>query len=318
MTTHTILYHQHCADGSAAALAAWLALGEHEARYIPCSYGRPLPDDIEPGSDVYLLDFTAKRGEMLALAMVAGRITVLDHHASAAAELAGLPEQARNTLGACEIRTVFDLNRSGCALAWAHFHPGKQLPWLLQLIEDRDLWRFALLDSRDLHCALDLDEDFRALASYIVRPRLINDLVADGRVIRAHLQRQWRGVVAAAGPLLRWPAHAQNAYGAPSVRLVNCPPQWFSDVGHLLLATEPCADIAILYSDDERTHRRSWSLRSRKGGPDVSRIAATYGGGGHPNAAGFCTDLDAYDLGLTPCFRTAEYSAARLTESAAA
>ena len=32
MTTHTILYHKHCADGSAAALAAWLALGDHEAR----------------------------------------------------------------------------------------------------------------------------------------------------------------------------------------------------------------------------------------------------------------------------------------------
>ncbi|NCD17092.1 MAG: hypothetical protein EOL91_07230 [Actinobacteria bacterium] len=318
MTTHTILYHQHCADGSAAALAAWLALGDREARYIPCSYGRPLPDDIEAGSDVYLLDFTAKRGEMLALAQIAGRITVLDHHASAAAELAGLPEQARNTMGACEIRTVFDLARSGCALAWKHFHPDEPMPFLFRLIEDRDLWRFAHPGSRALHYALDLDADFRALADGVRYTPTVHRWVHDGNAVLPYVRRQVARIVATAGPLLRWSDHVARDGAAPTVRMLNCPPQWFSEAGGHLLAVCPDTDIALLYCDSEQTHRRTWSLRSRRDGPDVAAIAAAHGGGGHPNAAGFHTDLDAYALGLAPCYRAAEYSAARAPEAAAA
>lgn len=319
MTTHTILYHQHCADGSAAALAAWLALGDHEARYIPCSYGHPLPDDIEAGSDVYLLDFSAKRGEMLALAMVAGRITVLDHHASAAAELAGLPELARNTMGACEIRTVFDLTRSGCALAWQHFPPGEPMPRLLTLIEDRDLWLFKYPTmSRALHYAIDTSCDFRGLAHAMQDERTLNNLICDGNAIQAYVARHVGAVTRAAGPLLRWPAHAEHSGAAPTVRMLNCPPQWFSEAGEHLLAACPDTEIALLYCDSEKTHRRTWSLRSRKDGPDVAAIAATYGGGGHPCAAGFHTDLDAYALGLVPCHRSSEYGAARAPHAAAA
>lgn len=317
MSTYTILYNKHCADGSAAALAAWLALGDRDARYIPCSYGQPLPADIYPGSDVYLLDFSAPRAEMLALAQVAGRITVIDHHEGARAELAALPEIARNTLGACEIRLTFCALHSGCVLAWQHFHPAEPVPHLLNLIEDRDLWRFRYPQSRALHYALDT-RDFRDLLDGIRDQATLQRWVRDGEAILTYVRRHVATMTRSAGPLLRWPAHAECDGSVPSARLLNCPAHWFSEAGEHLLAASPDTDIAILYSDDEKTHRRSWSLRSRKGGPDVSRIAATYGGGGHPKAAGFHTDLDAYDLGLTPRYRTAQYSAARPTESSAA
>lgn len=311
MTTHTVLYHKHCADGSAAALAAWLALGDHEARYIPCAYGDPLPDDIERGSDVYMLDVTAKRAEMLALAQIAGRITVIDHHASAEAELDDLPAIARNTLGACEIRTTFDANRSGCTLAWQHFHPKEPNPFLLLLIEDRDLWRFLHPQSRALHYALDTASDFRGLVHGLRDPAILNDWVRDGNAVLTYVTRQIDTMMRTAGPLLRWHAHAAGDGTIPTARLLNCPPQWFSEAGAHLLATSPDTDIAILYSDDEKTHRRAWSLSSRRDGPDVAAIAAAHGGGGHSTAAGFRTDLDAYELGLVPCYRASEYSAAR-------
>jgi hypothetical protein len=84
--------------------------------------------------------------------------------------------------------------------------------------------------------------------------------------------------------------------------LCNCPPQWFSDVGHLLLAREDAPEIAVLYCDSERSGRRTYSLRSRTDGPDVSHIAAHHHGGGHPRAAGFRAELGELPLGLLPAY----------------
>lgn len=290
MSTYTVLYHKHCDDGAAAALAAWLALGDTEARYIPCAYGDPLPE-IERGSDVYMLDFTAKRAEILALAQIAGRITILDHHATASADLDGLPEVARNTLGACEIRTTFDMGHSGCVLTWLHFHPTAPVPRMLVLIEDRDLWRFSLPGSRTLHYALSRYDDFRAMAPLVRHPDRLDIAIGEGGIIYGYLREQWRSIIARAGYRMLWVgepvAHLRRA---PSAALCPCPPQWFSEVGEAILTREHAPpEIAILYADNERTGQRTYSLRSLPGGPDVARIAAHFGGGGHPSAAGFRT-----------------------------
>jgi DHH family putative phosphoesterase len=42
---------------------------------------------------------------------------------------------------------------------------------------------------------------------------------------------------------------------------------------------------------DRADGKRQWSLRSRDGGVDVSEIAKSHGGGGHPCSAGFTTDI---------------------------
>jgi phosphoesterase RecJ-like protein len=47
---------------------------------------------------------------------------------------------------------------------------------------------------------------------------------------------------------------------------------------------------------DDRVGMRKVSLRATDGSVDVSQIARAYGGGGHPQAAGFSTDLSYGDL----------------------
>jgi uncharacterized protein len=280
MASTTILFHAHCADGMAAALAAYLALGDDDVRYISLAYSAALPTDIERGTDVYFLDVTVKRQTMLALAQLAGRITVIDHHASARADLDGISDAALNTLGACEIRTVFDQAHSGCVLAWQHFHRGRHVPRLFSFIEDRDLWTFALPGSKELHYAIDTTDSFIKLAKLLDDGHLV-DAIAIGAEILNHLRQQWQHIASRAG-LLDLDDHA--------LIVCNCPPQWFSDVGHLLLEQHPDADIAALYFDTVSTGRRTYSLRSRADGPDVSVIADSLGGGGHPRAAGFSVE----------------------------
>ena len=42
--------------------------------------------------------------------------------------------------------------------------------------------------------------------------------------------------------------------------------------------------------------RLSYSLRASDGGPDLSKIASRYGGGGHAKAAGFLSDVPVHEV----------------------
>ena len=129
MSTH-IVYHHPCADGCTAALAAWLKFGD-AATYHPTNYSGPKPE-IPDGAHVYFVDFSWPRADLLALASRVEKLVILDHHQTAAAALQGFPD------------AIFDMNKSGCRLAWEYFHPGKRMPDMFALVEDRDLWRFNL------------------------------------------------------------------------------------------------------------------------------------------------------------------------------
>lgn len=285
--THHIWYHAKCTDGLGAAYAAWSALGESGCRYTPVAYGDPLPP-IDPEDEVTMLDFSAPRAELLRLAQVAGRITIIDHHASAEGQLAGLADEALATEGACEIRTTFDTDHSGAVLAWHAFRPNEDVPRLLQLIEDRDLWRFASPDSKPLHYGLARIEDFRHFSIIASNENELMGVALEGELILEYLEAQWASIAARAGLVtLAWFDGILSPGENPLCDLCPCPSAWFSDVGALLLDTHPETEIAVLYNDHIDAEHVTVSLRSRKGGPDVSRLAAHMGGGGHPNAAGF-------------------------------
>ncbi|NOR52122.1 MAG: hypothetical protein GQ470_05830, partial [Gammaproteobacteria bacterium] len=68
-----------------------------------------------------------------------------------------------------------------------------------------------------------------------------------------------------------------------TIPIVNCPSEILSELVGELSVGYP---FAAGFQDSEE--KRSWSLRSDgDNGEDVSQIAATFGGGGHRNAAGF-------------------------------
>src|SRR5262249_25358010 len=48
------------------------------------------------------------------------------------------------------IACVFDMERSGARLAWEYFFPEKDPPWLVNYVQDRDLWRWKLPHSREV------------------------------------------------------------------------------------------------------------------------------------------------------------------------
>ena len=251
-----VLYHRDCADGFGAAWAAYQRLGYTGVRYHSCAYGEP-PPEMEPGSTVYILDFSFPRNIMLEL-MERHEVVLIDHHETAEKNIGDLP--------GCH----FDKSHSGAVLAWRRFHEESKIPEILLYVEDRDLWKWELPDSRDISAALEsYPKDFGVWDQLHA-----GELAREGEAILRHNRLQVERIVQHSG----W-----RAVGDWSVPVVNTP-LLASEACEALLEKFPGAPFAAAYHD--RGDRRKWSLRS--GGEfDVSEVARSLGGGGHPHAAGF-------------------------------
>ncbi|CAB4143132.1 COG2404 Predicted phosphohydrolase (DHH superfamily) [uncultured Caudovirales phage] len=270
-----VIYHGNCADGFGAAWAAWKALGD-DAEYTAGVYNEPPPDCT--GQTVYLVDFSYKREVLLKMAETAKTVEVIDHHASAMKDLEGIAEQAQK-LGLNNVWTYFNMEHSGAMLAWQFFHPGQAAPKLLEYIEDRDLWRFRLANSKELSAYIFsygyTFEDYSAMAGTFQYENIREKAVEQGRAI---IRKQDKDLA----ELLSTIKHKQTIAGQ-TVLIANLPYMLASEGGNQLSRNQPFA--ATYY--DTGLHR-VFSLRSQKdSGVDVSKIAQLFGGGGHVNASGF-------------------------------
>jgi oligoribonuclease NrnB/cAMP/cGMP phosphodiesterase (DHH superfamily) len=267
--TTMVLYHADCPDGFGAAWAASKALGRCSGViYVPVQYGQPYPPEIDGGiSRLYILDFSYPRATMGRLANAAKEIVCLDHHKTAEAELAGLPY------------AKFDMDKSGAVLAWEYFHPGDDLPLLLSFVEDRDLWRWGLPESREFSAALSVyPRDFNAwddLDRSLDKLDGMEKFLAVGRAILSHQDHLVERLASK--------AHMADV-GGYRVPTVNSS-LFQSELGDRMCRDHPDAPFAAVFfstGPDEEV----WSLRSRNGF-DVSAVAKSLGGGGHAAAAGF-------------------------------
>ena len=110
------------------------------------SYGGE-PPRMGPGSRIYILDFSYPLETMLELHRQHESVILLDHH-----------ETARDALEGRVPDCHFDLERSGATIAWEYWGSGfstNEGELLARYIEDRDLWRWKLPDSREVSAALD-------------------------------------------------------------------------------------------------------------------------------------------------------------------
>jgi len=282
-----ILYHANCPDGFAAAFAAWLKFGD-TAQYIPVQYGHPVPDwdnfpEVMPAT-VYILDFSYPRDvlESLAARPDVDRVIVLDHHKTAAAQLAGLclVRYDRDRTDQPKLQVEFDMDKSGAVLAWEYFHQDRPVPEMFLYIQDRDLWRWEICGSRSVNAGLWLGEErhFHAWETM-----LENWHCGD----RSKLKERGWGILQAQDYTLNTLTRSPEQITGPGGEIglsVNSPVLQ-SELGERLLAENPLHEFADIWY--ERGGHRIHSLRSRPGGIDVSAIAALHGGGGHHTAAGY-------------------------------
>lgn len=278
MTPDICIYHANCDDGFAAAFAVWKRFGD-AVKYVPCNYGNDAPDVT--GKDVLIVDFSFKKDVMEALASKARRIIVLDHHKTAKDELAdflklecvGGPFEKRYADRMTEgVGVCFNMEKSGCRLAWEYCFGSDPMPEWMEHVEDRDLWRFNLRATKEVCIAIrSLPREFD-LWDMFTTERLANDGVA----IRRYVDMIVGNICDTA---------FEEEIAGHKVPVAACSYDFASETAHELLKRNPAAPFAacVVRSYDGVTY----SLRSMDDRMDVSEIAKSNGGGGHRNAAGF-------------------------------
>lgn len=262
-----VIYHGQCRDGFCAAWCVWRR--SPGAEFFEAHYGGQTPPDVR-GRMVIMVDFSYPRAILAKMAEEAHALCILDHHKTAAEDLAGFEEE-QTKLGRT-VKVVFDMERSGAGITWDHFNRGQPRPWLVDYIEDRDLWRHKLPNGPAVNAYVGtIRYDFEA---YYQASRLnVEDVAKLGVAVEDKIRQYVTEV-------------AKNARRAVidghDVPIVNAPQVDISELVGFLANGETFAVGWWQRSDG----MFCYSLRS-KGDYDVSALAKLYGGGGHKNAAGF-------------------------------
>lgn len=293
-----VIYHANCFDGFTAA---WVfnkfykqraTMVDPEPEYFPAHYGSEPPDTS--GREVYILDFSYPREQTLKLILASNRTVIYDHHKTAESDLHDLQGELRSrfNVNRQNDKVVFDMGRSGASITYDEllFEAGKRSGthkpkgelralWLVDYVEDRDLWRNRLPNTREFSAYLaTVTQTFEEWDKVLDRP--FSESVRDGAAILAYIQQYGELAI----------KNVRNEeIGGVKVPTMNISYQNCSDHLNMLLEKKPEAKFAASYF---KTAKGDWqfSLRSR-GDVDVSEIAKLYGGGGHFSAAGFKVEV---------------------------
>ena len=261
-----VIYHGKCPDGFGGAYAAWKKFGD-SAEYLEAGYGDP-PIEGLANRDVYLIDFVYESTDILdELARTAKRFVILDHHESNEARVKRAPEH------------VYDAKRSGATIAWNYFHPDESTPRLMTYLEDGDLYRYTLPETRDIFSYLLVlpfdfqkwDEFSQGLEDNAQRTILLEKARAYTEFFEALAQMSVERA-----KKVRFEGHEVYFVAThPNITMR-------SYVANLLYTKHP--PFAIIAT----AHPNGYGVSLRGNGSiDVSKIAEKYGGGGHPGSAGF-------------------------------
>ena len=286
-----VIYHAGCFDGFCAA---WLMRQAFpDADFHAAHYGtEPPPAAMDKDRPLYVVDFSYPGDVMFKLAALRHEeMVVLDHHKTARDALDGLEiELLTNNCGDA-LSVTFDMGKSGGRLAWEYLwakgllprdwmarYGFRDAPWLVDFSEDRDLWRHALQDTREVNAALrSFPLDFEVWDGLLLIRHQAGSVWEDFVSQGAAILRAERQIIA------NHVKHAREVdMDGHKILAVNAT-VLFSEIAGELAAGRPFGACWFVRFDGASV----WSLRSREGGVDVSEIAKAHGGGGHKQAAGF-------------------------------
>lgn len=332
MGHHVLMYHYPCPDGVFAGLSAWLRLASDggsssSVRVAPqVSFKTPLEraasvQQLYTKEDtVHLLDFSGGMEFILALCAHVKHVKLVDHHKTAAEDIAALGKDMPPNL-----EVHFDMARSGATMARDVYNVQTVLQAklgaegaarvlrLYDYIEDHDLWKHALPDSKEFSAGFAaMQLEFDASKNAVLWDTLLSldadVLIAKGREKLAEEERIVAAEVAQSFPVKIPYALSSQATGAaladgplPVPAVMNClaiittHPDLRSSLGNALaeksLKSGLAAAAAVVYEepgfgDDKAQTWYKVSMRSI-GDVDTTAVSRAYGGGGHRNASSF-------------------------------
>lgn len=279
-----VLFHYPCQDGLSSA---WIVYNFHKENNIkidlyPIQHGKTINLDRLAGKKIVFCDFAPSKEDIDKIEKIALKITILDHHISSQKALIDKPY------------AYFDMNKSGAVLTWDYFYPNNETPTFIKMIEDRDLWKWIIPNSREFTTGLtvvcsgiemyDFEELFKLFDElYKPNSNKFNFYIEIGNIYNKSIMMKCKYMAIESLKKI-------NHYKNYNISIVNCSSELSSDLGNILSSSD-IIDFAVLWRYNHTKEEYYASLRSNNK-VDVSIIASEFGGGGHKNAAGFATKIN--------------------------
>lgn len=279
-----VIYHGYCYDGLTAAWVAWTKL-KNTAQYIPGFYGAPEPTFTEP-THIFIVDFSFSKEVIEKWLNQGHKVTLLDHHQTAVDNLKEYFDSCTNK----NLFYVLDMSRSGAGIAWSYFYPTKNLPLLVQYVQDRDLWQFKFGNtSRHLYSYMQLRIEF---SNSLDKQFEVIDMIHEN--LETYKQDS---SVLEKGAVLSESYYKFCRNFAENRTMIEIPglefPAFPVITTNKMFGSDTCSYIckelgyqASGYFFLEKPNQWNWGMRS-VGDIDVAELCKRYGGGGHKNASGF-------------------------------
>lgn len=299
MTETIVIYHGGCRDGFCAAWVVnkYLMMQNNAAMhpdtwikptYHPGFYGQEPPDCKD--KQVIIVDFCYPIDVMQRIFDSAKSVTWLDHHKTAQPVADYLNQYGTSYP---DVKFVFDNSRSGAGIAWDYLFGDKERPWLVDYVEDRDLWKKEL-DNTDTVNAYISSLEFSFKLWDLVNSDGLGNVLLKGSAVERKTEQYVREVCKNVYFRNINQSNIRNENGKYTIAsnqywmqipVVNICQVDCSEVLHELCIRYNTAAFSM-YWFKRADGMYQYGLRSIEDF-DVSTVAKLFGGGGHKNAAGF-------------------------------
>ncbi len=264
-----VIYHKDCIDGTTAAAVVLRRFPE--AKLFPLSHD-PSVDDLEKvlaiidsDTDIYTVDCGIGVQEILSRGF---KVMTIDHHVGVKDPLELLAKENTN------FTYLFDNEKSGASLAWQYFFPDEEVPEMIKLVEDSDLWKGQFgEDTKNVnnYLWLFINEPDKILQ---ILEGDLNEVKKQGKVISIYAEKEIMKLVEIPAISLKIGEHIFPAYNITNHE---------SACGNIL--SEKNNQTAVMFTIKGDVVK--FSFRS-KAGQNLSAfdLAKILGGNGHVLAAG--------------------------------
>ncbi len=282
-----IIYHGPCSDGTGGL---WCACYYKpiKTRYA-CKAGfNPIGNYTD--MNVIFIDICPKIDYLIELVKIAKNVVILDHHKSSKQMI----DDNNNILKSItNLKIEFDMEKSGCQMAWDYFFDDAPRPFFIDYMGDRDLWTWKLPNSKEINAALwelgyidsyNLDKMTELLDD--VDTKFSNLKMIGELIVNTNKKQIDIGIANALETQFKIDDNIYKIWLAGNIN-----PILKSDLGNALCSKPfkdgSLPDFSACWQFDPKSNEWWISFRgvpSRS--PDLSVLATKFNGGGHPMAAG--------------------------------
>lgn len=282
-----VVFHKNCPDGEAGL---WVFKKKFKCD-IDDIYGQEpgcenldLSSLLEEKNRIYFIDICPSE-EILSLLLKNGNdIVILDHHKTNKQTVEKFTKEKN-------LFAEFDMNRSGCQIAWDYFFPEEpERPEFLDYIADRDLWHWKLKNSQEINGGIQFygldkfDEYFNHWDEW--KPMLIEM----GTIIEQKSLDKISNII----EKKTFEKLFKNDPDTKVLLTFNTDYTLTSKLGNLMCECDDIIKFAVIVTGID-FDKKKYSLSLRSKNFDVSEVAKIYGGGGHHCASGCVMDFDTFN-----------------------